>query len=141
VTHLDGLVCARSIFAHSVNYRSAVIFGTAHLVKDHAKRLAALHAIAEQVIPGRWDAVREPSRKELAATSVLAVSLSEASVKIRTGPPVDEAVDAGSTAWAGVVPVTMAFAPPEPDPAQPPEIPVPAHIVALSKRSGPPEGR
>jgi uncharacterized protein len=140
VTHVDGLVCARSIFAHSVNYRSAVVFGTAHLVKDHAERLAALHAIAEQLIPGRWDAVREPSRKELAATSVLAVPLAEASVKIRTGPPVDEPVDVDSQAWAGVVPMTVTFAPPVPDPGQPAEIPVPAHITALTKRSGFPSG-
>lgn len=86
VTYIYRLVCAWSIFAHSVNYRSAVVFGTAHLVKDHAERLAALHAVAEHLIPGRWDAVREPSRKELAATTVLAVPLSEASVKIRSGP-------------------------------------------------------
>ncbi len=138
VTHIYRLVCAWSIFAHSVNYRSAVVFGTAHLVKDHAERLAALHAVAEHLIPGRWDAVREPSRKELAATTVLAVPLSEASVKIRSGPPVDEPADASSQAWAGVVPISITFAPPEPDPEQPPGTPVPAHIAALTKRSGAP---
>jgi nitroimidazol reductase NimA-like FMN-containing flavoprotein (pyridoxamine 5'-phosphate oxidase superfamily) len=134
VTHIDGLVCARSIFAHSVNYRSAAVFGVARLVEDHAERLAALQAIAEQVIPGRWDAVRTPSRKELAATAVLAVPLAEASVKVRSGPPIDETVDASSGAWAGVVPIAVTFAPPEPDPEQPAETPVPEHIAALIRR-------
>src|SRR6516225_10792813 len=90
VTHLDGLVCARAAFSHSVNYRSAVVFGTARIVTDEAERLAGLRAVTEQLIPGRWDTLRPPTRKELAATSVLAVPLTEASVKVRTGPPHDE---------------------------------------------------
>src|SRR5215469_15342994 len=84
VTHLDGLVCARAAFTHSVNYRSAVVFGTARIVTEEAERLAGLRAVTEQLIPGRWDAVRAPTRKELAATSVLAIPLAEASVKVRT---------------------------------------------------------
>jgi len=130
VTHLDGLVCARSVFSHSVNYRSAVVFGTARIVTDEAERLAGLRAVTEQLIPGRWDAVRAPTRKELAATSVLAVSLGEASVKVRTGPPGDEPEDLDSPVWAGVVPITTSFGEPEPDPALHPGISAPEHIRA-----------
>ena len=131
VTHVNGLVCARAAFSHSVNYRSAVIFGVASLVTDDAERLAALRAVTEQLIPGRWEALRGPSRKELAATAVLAVPLAEASVKIRTGPPADEPSDLGAGVWAGVVPVTVAFGEPEPDPALRPGTGVPDHITAL----------
>src|ERR1019366_3428736 len=87
VTHLDGLVCARAAFHHSMNYRSAMVFSTARLVPDDAHRLLALRAITEQLMPGRWDHVRPPTRRELAATAVLGLPLDEASVKIRTGPP------------------------------------------------------
>lgn len=131
VTHVDGLVCARAVFSHSVNYRSAVVFGTATLVTDHAERLAGLQAVTDQLIPGRWAAVRAPSRKELAATAVLAVPLAEASVKIRTGPPSDDPADLASAVWAGVVPVTATFGEPQPDPALRPGIGVPDHIRAL----------
>ena len=135
VTCIDALVCARAVFTHSMNYRSAVIFGTARLVTDHAERLAGLRAVTEQVIPGRWDCVRPPSRKELAATAVLSVPLTEASVKVRTGPPKDEEADLGSPAWAGVVPTTMVFGLPEPDPVLPEVIAVPDHIKALAGRA------
>jgi nitroimidazol reductase NimA-like FMN-containing flavoprotein (pyridoxamine 5'-phosphate oxidase superfamily) len=131
VTHVDGLVCARAVFAHSVNYRSAVVYGTATLVTDHAERLAGLEAVTDHLIPGRWAAVRAPSRKELAATAVLAVPLAEASVKIRTGPPLDDPADLTSAAWAGVVPVVATFGEPQPDPALSPGIGVPDHIGAL----------
>ena len=106
VTHVDGVVYARSVFHHSMNYRSAVVHGRARLVTDHAERLAGLRAVTEHVAPGSWDHARLPTRKELAATAVLALDLAEASVKVRTGPPVDddEDVDAGGR-WAGVVPV------------------------------------
>jgi len=130
VTHVDGLVCARSVFSHSVNYRCAVVFGTARIVTDEAERLAGLRAVTEQLIPGRWDAVRSPTRKELAATSVLAVSLAEASVKVRTGPPGDEPEDLDLPVWAGVVPITTSFGEPEPDPALRPGITPPDHIRA-----------
>ena len=102
VTHLDGLVCARSVFHHSMNYRSAMAFGTARLVTDDSERLAALQAVTEQLAPGRWDNSRRPNRKELAATAVLALPLDEASVKIRTGPPKDDAEDYQSDFWAGL---------------------------------------
>jgi uncharacterized protein len=130
VTHIDGLVCARAVFSHSVNYRCAVVFGTARIVTDEAERLAGLRAVTEQLIPGRWDAVRAPTRKELAATSVLAVSLGEASVKVRTGPPGDEPEDLGLPVWAGVVPMTVSFGEPVPDPALRPGITAPDHIRA-----------
>lgn len=131
VTHVDGLVCARAAFKHSINYRSAVIFGTARRVNDHDELLAGLRAVTEQVVPGRWERVREPSRKELAATSVLAVPLAEASVKVRTGPPLDDAADLGSPVWAGVVPARVMFGEPEPDPALRPGIEPSGDVRAL----------
>jgi hypothetical protein len=134
VTHFDGLVCARAVFSHSVNYRSAVIFGTARIVTDEEERLAGLRVVTEHLIPGRWDAVRAPTRKELAATSVLAVPLTEASVKVRTGPPKDEPEDLDSTAWAGVVPAVLSFGTPAPDPDLPHGKDVPTHIQALTSR-------
>ena len=128
VTHVDGLVCARSVFSHSVNYRCAVVFGIARIVTDADERLAGLRAVTEQLIPGRWDAVRAPTRKELAATSVLAIPLAEASVKIRTGPPGDEPEDLDLPVWAGVVPMAVGFGEPEPDPALRPGLIAPEHI-------------
>jgi uncharacterized protein len=134
VTHLDGLVCARAAFNHSANYRSAVVFGTGRLVTDDAERLAAFRAVTEQLIPGRWDTLRPPTRKELAATAALAIPLAEASVKIRTGPPADDAPDLGADVWAGVVPVVTTLGEPQPDPALRPGITVPDHIAALRQR-------
>src|SRR5215813_12130675 len=131
VTHVDGLVCARAAFTHSVNYRSAVVFGTARIVTDEAERLAGLRAVTEHLIPGRWDAVRPPTRKELAATSVLAIPLTEASVKIRTGPPKDEPEDLELPVWAGVVPTAVSFGDPQPDPALRPGTATPDHIRSL----------
>ena len=115
VTHLDGLVCARSVFNHSMNYRSAVVFGVARLVTDPEEKLLALRTITEHLVPGQWSYVRQPSKKELAATSALALPLTEASVKIRSGGPSDEPEDYELDLWAGVVPVTSGFGEPEPD--------------------------
>jgi nitroimidazol reductase NimA-like FMN-containing flavoprotein (pyridoxamine 5'-phosphate oxidase superfamily) len=134
VTHLDGLVCARAVFHHSMNYRSAVAFGTARLVTDDAERLAALHAVTEQLVPGRWDHARPPTRKELAATAVIALPLDEASVKVRTGPPKDDPEDYDTAIWAGVLPSVLTFGPAEPDPALRPGVTVPGHITALAGR-------
>jgi uncharacterized protein len=134
VTLLDGLVCARAIFHHSMNYRSAVIIGAARLVSDPGERLAALRAVTEQLAPGRWDHARPPTRKELAATAVIALPLSEASVKVRSGPPTDDPEDYESGIWAGVVPAALAFGQPEPDPALDPSVPVPEHITAMTGR-------
>src|SRR5580693_6491027 len=90
ITLLDGLVCARAVFHHSMNYRSAVIFGTARLVEDPQEKLAALEAVTNHLVPGRWDHSRPPTRKELAATAVIALPLDEASVKVRSGGPKDD---------------------------------------------------
>jgi nitroimidazol reductase NimA-like FMN-containing flavoprotein (pyridoxamine 5'-phosphate oxidase superfamily) len=134
VTLLDGLVCARAVFSHSMNYRSAVIFGAARLVSDPAEKLAALRAVTDHLVPGRWEHCREPSRKELAATAVLALPLDEASVKVRSGGPVDDEEDYDSGIWAGVLPSVLAFGPAEPDPKLPGDVPVPSHIDALAGR-------
>ncbi|HTS97553.1 MAG TPA: pyridoxamine 5'-phosphate oxidase family protein [Streptosporangiaceae bacterium] len=135
VTHLDGLVCARSVFNHSMNYRSAVIFGIARLLTGDERRLAALHAVTEQLVPGQWDYARRPTRKELAATAVLELPLAEASVKVRTGPPHDEPEDYEADTWAGVVPARLTFGEPEPDPDLRAGIGIPAHIAALAGRT------
>jgi nitroimidazol reductase NimA-like FMN-containing flavoprotein (pyridoxamine 5'-phosphate oxidase superfamily) len=129
VTHLDGLVCARSVFNHSMNYRSAVVFGVARLVTDREEKLLALRTITEHLVPGQWSYVRQPSKKELAATSALALPLTEASVKIRSGGPSDEPEDYELDLWAGVVPVTSGFGEPEPDAVLSLGIDTPAHIV------------
>lgn len=128
VTHLDGLVCARSVFNHSMNYRSAMIYGTARLLTDRAERIEALRIITEHLTPGQWSYARQPSAKELAATSVLAIPLAEASVKIRGGGPSDEPEDYALDVWAGVVPVTTSFGKPDPDAALRPGIATPAHV-------------
>ncbi|WP_141582365.1 pyridoxamine 5'-phosphate oxidase family protein [Actinomadura sp. WMMA1423] len=129
VTHLDGLVLARSLFHHSINYRSAVVYGTPRLVDDPEEKLTGLRVITEQLTPGQWDVARHPNRKELAAVAVLALSLDEASVKVRQGPPGDEDEDYALDVWAGVVPVRQAFGAPAPDPLLRPGIPVPGHIT------------
>jgi len=136
VTHLDGLVCARSVFTHSVNYRSAMIFGTAAILKDDPERIVALRAIVEQLVPDRWAIAREPTAKEMAATAVLALPLTEASVKTRNGPPADDPEDHELDVWAGVLPTALAFGPPQPDPELRPGIAVPDHIVRAAQRSG-----
>jgi hypothetical protein len=128
VTHMDGIVCARSVFSHSVNYRSAVVFGTATRVTDEDERWQALRLITDHLVPGRWAAARQPTRKEMAATAVLSLPLAEASVKIRTGMPKDEPEDLGLDVWAGVLPMTVTWGDPQPDPLLREEIPVPAHI-------------
>jgi nitroimidazol reductase NimA-like FMN-containing flavoprotein (pyridoxamine 5'-phosphate oxidase superfamily) len=128
VTHMDGLVCARSVFSHSVNYRSAVVFGEAAIVTDDDERWQALRIITDHLIPGRWAAARQPTQKEMAATAVLRLPMDEASVKIRTGMPGDPAEDLDLDVWAGVLPIAVTFGDPEPDPLLRPEIPVPAHI-------------
>ncbi|MFC4586198.1 pyridoxamine 5'-phosphate oxidase family protein [Sphaerisporangium corydalis] len=133
VTHLDGIVLARSAFHHSVNYRSAMVYGTPRVVRDDEERLAGLRAITEHLAPGQWDAVRPPDRKELAATTVLALSLAEASVKVRTGPPKDDEEDYALPVWAGVLPLRVSWGTPEPDPVLPPGVPVPAHIAGRGR--------
>ncbi len=105
VTLLDGLVLARSVFNHSMNYRSVVILGTATLVDDPAEKLAALRALSEHILPHRWDDARQPNEKELKATSVLRLPITEFSAKVRVGPPVDDEEDYAFPTWAGVIPL------------------------------------
>ena len=128
VTLLDGIVLARSAFHHSMNYRSAVIFGVPRLVTDAAEKLRALECVTEHLAPGQWAATRQPTRKELAATSVLALPLDEASVKVRTGPPIDEPEDVAAGGWAGVLPVEAGWAEPLTAPDVPAGVDVPEHV-------------
>jgi hypothetical protein len=115
VTLVDGLVLARSVFNHSMNYRSVVILGTATLVDDPAEKLAALRAISEHILPQRWDDSRLPNEKELKATSVLRLPINEFSAKVRVGPPVDDEEDYSFPTWAGVIPLEMTSGAPIPD--------------------------
>ncbi|MEU9119867.1 pyridoxamine 5'-phosphate oxidase family protein [Streptomyces sp. NPDC048506] len=130
VTHVDGLVLARSVFEHGVNYRSAMVFGTPRLVTDPEEKLAGLRRLTEQAAPGQWDYARRPNRKELAATALLALSLDEASVKVRTGPPDDgTGPDAELGLWAGVLPLHTSWGPLQPDPLLPAGIAAPGHLA------------
>lgn len=132
VTHVDGLVLARSVFEHGVNYRSAMVYGLPRALSGPDK-LTGLRVLSEHAAPGQWDYARRPSKKELAATSLFALSLDEASVKISSGPPGDGAgPDAALGLWAGVVPMETVRRAPEPDPALPAGVDVPAHIRALA---------
>lgn len=128
VTLLDGLVLARSAFHHSMNYRSVVVFGTATVVESLAEKEAALKAFTEHVVPGRWDEVRSPTEAELKGTLVLALPLEEASAKVRTGPPVDDAADYELPVWAGEVPLRAVAQPLVPDPQLPSDRAVPGYV-------------
>ncbi len=132
VTALDGLVLARSAFHHSVNYRSAVILGRAREVEGQEK-LAALEALVERVSAGRWAEVRPPSATELLATRVLAVSLDEASLKVRSGPARDDEEDYALACWAGVLPLRMAAGELQPDGRLRPGTPVPLGLAAWAR--------
>jgi uncharacterized protein len=140
VTLLDGLVIARAVFNHSMNYRSAVIFGEARLVTGEEEKLAALRAVTNHLVPGRWEHARTPNRKELAATAVLALPLDEASVKIRADGVKDEPEDLGLDIWAGVLPAALTFGAAEPDAHMAGNVAVPEHISALADavRGAPP---
>jgi nitroimidazol reductase NimA-like FMN-containing flavoprotein (pyridoxamine 5'-phosphate oxidase superfamily) len=126
VTLLDGIVLARSVFEHSMNYRSAVVLGTARRVEDPDEKLTALEAFTEKLLPGRWAEARSPTQKELKATAVLRLPLDEASAKIRDGGPEDgDTPDAELDVWAGHVPLVVRALEPVPDPSLRPAIPVP----------------
>lgn len=116
VTLVDGLVLARSAFHHSINYRSVVVFGKAVPIYDSDRKLEVLRAFTEHVVPGRWDEVREPNQDELKATTVLALPLTEASAKIRTGPPIDDEQDYQLPVWAGEIPLRIVADLPVADP-------------------------
>ncbi|GAB7193631.1 pyridoxamine 5'-phosphate oxidase family protein [Kineococcus sp. NUM-3379] len=129
VTHLDGLVFARSAFATSMNYRSAVVSGLARVVPP-GEREAALRVLSEHAVPGRWDEVRPPTHRELAATEVLRVPLDRASVKVRAhGPSEDPGDGEDHAVWAGVLPLAVTAGVPRPSPLTPPGTPVPASVL------------
>ncbi|MDR6974178.1 nitroimidazol reductase NimA-like FMN-containing flavoprotein (pyridoxamine 5'-phosphate oxidase superfamily) [Streptomyces sp. 3330] len=133
VTHIDGLVLARSVFEHGVNYRSAMIYGVPRPVTDPEEKLEGLRRLTEQAAPAQWDHARRPNRKELAATVLLALPLEEASVKMRTGGPDDgDGPDAALGVWAGVLPLLSTWGEPETDPLLPEGTEVPGHIRARS---------
>jgi len=117
VTLLDGVVFARTANNHSMNYRSAVLLGTTTAVTDPDEKLAAMRALVERIAPGRWAQVREPSPKEMKATTILELPIEEASAKVRTGPPLDDEEDLSMPVWAGVIPLGITPGKPVPDPA------------------------
>ena len=133
VTLIDGLVLARSAFHHSMNYRSVVVFGRAALIEDRQEKLAALYALSEHMIPGRWKNVRVPSEVELQQTTVLSLPIDEASAKIRTGPPLDDEEDYAMNVWAGVLPMRLAVGSPIADPRLPPNIEVPHYVIEYER--------
>jgi uncharacterized protein len=134
VTLVDGLVLARSIFHHSMNYRSVVIFGTAIAVGNKKEKLRALRSFSEHVLPGRWADVREPNKAELKQTLVLRMPLKEASAKIRSGAPVDEGRDYNLRVWAGELPLRIVAGTPIRDPRSEFEVPIPSYLNNIIAR-------
>ncbi len=133
VTILDGLVLAQSAFSHSMNYRSVVAFGEARVITDAKKKDAAFKALLDHLIPGRWEDSRQPDKKETAATTVLAMPIAEASVKIRSGPPKDAAKDLDLPYWTGVIPLELTSGAAIPDPVMKDERAVPDYAVNYSR--------
>ena len=136
VTLIDGVVLARAVFDQSVNYRSVVVLGTARPVEDPAEKLAALEALTEQLVPGRWADTRPPTRQELKATAILALPLDEASAKVRSGPPGNAPEDAEDYAgtWTGVLPITQVVGEPVPAPDLPKGVQVPQALAEYGRR-------
>ncbi len=137
VTLLDGLVLARSIFNHSMNYRSVVVLGKAVAIEDREKKLAALRTVSEHILPGRWEEVRQPTDKELKATAVLQLPIDEFSAKIRQGPPIDDEEDYSFPTWAGVIPLMMVAGTPIDDPRREAGRAVPEYAVRYSRNQRP----
>jgi nitroimidazol reductase NimA-like FMN-containing flavoprotein (pyridoxamine 5'-phosphate oxidase superfamily) len=133
VTLLDALVLARSAMHHSANYRSVMLLGEARVVDEPDQKLAALEAIVEHIVPGRWGEVRGPSENELKATCVLSIPVEEASAKIRTGPPLDDEEDYALSAWAGVIGFVTEPMTPEPDPRLRPGIAPPPNVTGYRR--------
>ncbi len=128
VSHLDGIVLARSGFHHSLNYRSVMVFGTARLVADDEGKARALEDFMARIAPGRWDEVRAPTKQELKATTVLFMPIEEVSAKVRTGGPIDDEPDYALPCWAGVLPLAVAAERPLPDDRLAPGTPEPAYL-------------
>jgi nitroimidazol reductase NimA-like FMN-containing flavoprotein (pyridoxamine 5'-phosphate oxidase superfamily) len=135
VTLLDGLVLARSIFNHSMNYRSVVILGKATLVDDPHEKLAALRTLSEHILPGRWDDSRQPNERELKATSVLRVPIEEFSAKVRQGPAIDDEDDYSFPTWAGVVPLQLVAGAPIDDARLQPGTKIPEYARHYGRQS------
>jgi nitroimidazol reductase NimA-like FMN-containing flavoprotein (pyridoxamine 5'-phosphate oxidase superfamily) len=136
VTHLDGIVYARSVFHHSVNYRSAIIHGRARILTDEAAKTHALRVLTEHLAPGSWDHTRQPNRKELAQTTVLALDLAEASVKVRSGPPTDDDEDiAADVSWSGILPISQNWGAPVPSPDLSEGWDTPSHVKERISRA------
>lgn len=133
VTLLDGLVLARSAYHHSMNYRSVVLFGQAQKVTDPAEKMEALRAFTEHVMKGRWDEVRSPNPEELAATSVLSLPITEASAKIRTGPPIDAEADYTLPVWAGVLPLKITPTSPISDTRLAADVTIPSSVLQYQR--------
>ena len=129
VTHIDGLVLARSAFHHSVNYRSVVILGAANLVTQPTEKFAVMKGLIDHVAPGRWDHIRHPNEKELAVTSVLSLPIIEASAKIRSGDPIDDEPDYALPVWAGQIAFTTKALTPVADARLDASTPIPAHVA------------
>ena len=134
VTLLDGIVVARSAFNSSMNYRSAVVFGTARLVEDEDERLRALRAISEHVLPGRWSELRAPTGPELRMTAVIELAIESASAKVASGPPEDAPEDYAIPVWAGVVPIATALGRPEADGRVLPGVAISPAVASLEGR-------
>jgi hypothetical protein len=133
VTLVDGLVLARSVFNHSMNYRSVVALGNAVLVEAPEEKLKALRAFTEKILPGRWEDARQPNEKELKATSILRLPLDEVSAKVRLGPVEDDAPDYELAVWAGIVPLQMAAGAPIRDERCDAAIPVPPYAAQFRR--------
>jgi uncharacterized protein len=134
ITHLDGVVLARSVFDTSMNYRSVVVFGQARVIANRVDKVAALRTMVEQLLPGRWSEARHPSESELRATTILALDISEASAKVRSGPPQDNAQDLQRPVWAGEIPLRTSALMPVPDPALTTGLRVPESVVSFVGR-------
>jgi len=134
VTLLDGLVLARSIFNHSMNYRSVVVLGTAVAVTDPQEKLRALRALSEHILPGRWEDSRQPNERELKATLVMRLPITEFSAKVRQGPPIDDEEDYAFPTWAGVIPLEMVAGKAIDDPRLEASQKVPAYAQPYSRR-------
>ena len=133
VTQTDGIVLARSAFHHSLNYHSVTLFGEGKLVTNDDERYKALEIISNQIIPGRWGEVRLPNDKEMKATKILKIPITEASAKIRTGPPIDDKPDYELPIWAGVVPINTSFGTPITDVCLDKNISIPESVKKLLK--------
>src|SRR5690606_2497946 len=128
VTLIDGIVLARSAYNHSINYRSAVLFGQGEYITDPDLKLDALARFTERLVPGRWDDARPPDAQELKATGVIRMPIESASAKIRSGSAVDDERDLNLPVWAGVIPLRQAIEPPIPDPDARREVPLPDYL-------------